>query len=144
MNEQPSRLESGSRDYHRKVRDMELLKAGSIAAAIGNGFIVYDNRGKIFRELTDAHECWVLKLTSLNGGRILVTGAVDGSLAIWRMDKGKTTREEMLVMMFNAHTRSITCLESVTNGSFISADEAGTVIFWQSTTESNKTKRQTV
>jgi len=142
MNKQPTTTEH--QDYRRKVRDIEIMKAGSIAAAIGNGFKVYDNRGNVFRELDDAHECWVLKLASLNEGRILVTGAVDGSIAIWRMDMGKSTKEEMLVTKFYAHTHSITGLLSITKSSFISSDESGTVMYWQSSEESNEKKREAV
>lgn len=133
------------RNYTRKVRDIEILHGQYIAVAIENGFTIYDNEGNVFKECPDAHECWVLKLSTLNHGKILITGAVDGTIGIWKIiEDGLNTREEMLIEMFWAHSHSVTTLKSLHNSSFVSGDEEGTVILWQYLQNINNSQRDAI
>jgi len=130
-----------SKDYASKVRDICVLSDSRLAVAIGNGFVIYNKKGGISASCLDGHDSWVLKLTTLNEKKLLVTAAVDGSIGIWEIDK---LEKPALIKLFCAHSCSITTLSRLTESSFCSGDEKGNLFLWQNVSAVNKKRKKKV
>eukprot|EP01083_Nonionella_stella_P139139 423827_1 len=90
-------------------------------------------------EVQDAHHANITALTTLSGGRVLVTTAADATVRLWSVcDRegrarkcGSVDAESILIADLPGHCYPITCALSLGDFSFATADARHNIILWK-------------
>eukprot|EP01083_Nonionella_stella_P216129 777289_1 len=123
-----------------RVCALHQISRDHVAATIGKRFIIiHVASGHIDLEVQDAHHANITALTTLSGGRVLVTTAADATVRLWSVcDRegrarkcGSVDAESILIADLPGHCYPITCALSLGDFSFATADARHNIILWK-------------
>jgi len=145
----PEKYRNEDRVYIYNIKYLLPLGEKYLAAAIGNGFRVYDvDTEECIMDCSNAHDAEVNCLISLYDGIRIVSCSADACIRIWGTsqklnfrrkrekdeEKGKkkgTKVDPILVGEMWAHSDSVNHLLSVTENSFASCSGDASVVLWK-------------